>query len=133
MQLTNTNVWITKNFSYNEHLSFFLSFGECFSSWNGGGFVVKLIAAKVIYQLIFYFTLSYFFANNIWNKKNVILLVHENHDKLSNVTAVQNFCGVFFFHANLVCSFPSSKYLPKLDPVYCSENEHLKGSVLKRW
>ena len=35
----------------------------------GGRFVVKLVTAKVIRQHMFFFTLSYFLDNNIWNKK----------------------------------------------------------------
>ena len=46
-----------------------LSFGEFFSSWKGGGFVVKLVAAKVIHQHMFFFTLSNFLNNNLGNKK----------------------------------------------------------------
>ena len=39
----------------------------------GGRFVVKLVTAKVIRQHMFFFTLSYFLDNNIWNKKNMIV------------------------------------------------------------
>ena len=46
-----------------------LSFGEFFSSWKGGGFVVKLVAAKVICQHMFFFTLTHFLDNNPLNKK----------------------------------------------------------------
>ena len=42
-----------------------LSFWEFFSSWKGGGFVVKLVAAKVIRQHMFFFTLTYFLDNNL--------------------------------------------------------------------
>ena len=48
----------------------FLSFYEVFSSWKGGGVVVKL--AKVICQhmfFCFFFTLSYFLDNNLGNEK----------------------------------------------------------------
>ena len=53
-----------------------------FSSWKGDGFVVKLlhIAAKVIGQYLFFFTLSYFLDNNLGNKKDMIVSFHKNHD-----------------------------------------------------
>ena len=54
----------------------------------------KLVAAKLIRQYVFFFTLSYFFHYIQWNKKNVIVLVHENHDKWPSVAAVRHFAGV---------------------------------------
>ena len=43
----------------------------------------------------------------IFGEKDMIILVHENHDKWPNVTAVRHlFSG--FDHANLVCSFHGS-------------------------
>ena len=40
--------------------------------WKGGGFVVKLVADKIIGQHMFYsFTLSYFLDDNLWNKKKI--------------------------------------------------------------
>ena len=44
-----------------------LNFDEFFSSWKGGGLVVKLVAAKVICQHMLFFTLTYVLNNNIWN------------------------------------------------------------------
>ena len=46
-----------------------LSFSEFFSSWKGDGFVVELVAAKVIHQHMFLFTLSYFLNDNLWKQK----------------------------------------------------------------
>ena len=48
-------------------------------------------------------------------KKDMIILVHENHDtsKWPNTTPVQHCCSGFD-HANLVSSFLGSKYLPKI-------------------
>ena len=53
MKLINTSVLIHKNSNY---ISIWhsLSLGEFFSSWKGGGCLVKLVAAKVIRQHIFY-------------------------------------------------------------------------------
>ena len=82
-----------------------LSFGEF---GKGVGFVVKLVAAKVIHQHM----LSYFLDNNLWIKKNMRVLDHENHDKWPNITPIQYFCSGFD-HANLVSPFRGSKYLPK--------------------
>ena len=49
---------------------------------NVWGFVVKLVAAEFIRPHIFFFTLSYFVDNKPCNeKKDIIVLVHENHDK----------------------------------------------------
>ena len=65
--------------------------GEFFSSWNGGGSLVKLVAAKVIRQHMFFplhNLTSYIIIFEI--KEDMVLLVHENHDK-SNVTAVLHF------------------------------------------
>ena len=43
------------------------------------------VANVVISQHMFFFTLSYFFYiyNNLWKKKDMIVLVHENHDKIA--------------------------------------------------
>ena len=41
---------------------------------------VKLVAAQVIHQHMYFFTLSYFLDNNLGGKKVMIALVHENHD-----------------------------------------------------
>ena len=80
----------------------------------GGGFVVKLVAAKVISQHMFFFALSYFVYKHLWNKrKDMIVLVHDNQDKWTNVTQVQHFCRGFD-HANLVSSFRGLKYFPKI-------------------
>ena len=71
-------------------------------------------------QHMFFFTLSYFLDNNLWNKKNDMkVLVHENQDKWPNITPVQHFCSGFD-HANLVSSFRGSKYLPKSKSVLCT-------------
>ena len=43
----------------------------------------------------------------------MIVLVHENHDKLPNVTAVHHFSRGFD-SSNLVKSLRGSKYLPKI-------------------
>ena len=64
-----------------------LIFDEFFSSWKGARFVIKLVSAKLIRQHIitFFFTLSYFLYNNLLNKKDLIGLVHKNHDKMANI------------------------------------------------
>ena len=58
-----------------------------------------------------------FFRYEVWNefeiKKYVIVLGHENYDKLPNVIPAQYFCSGFD-HANLVNSFRGTKYLPKI-------------------
>ena len=46
-----------------------LGFGDFFPFLEEGGFVVKLVAAEVISEHMFFFTLSYFLVINIWNKK----------------------------------------------------------------
>ena len=48
----------TKNFNYNANLGIFLLLEV-------GGFVFKLVAAKVIGQHMFFFILSYFLDNNL--------------------------------------------------------------------
>ena len=75
---TQINVWIPQTLIRMEIWKY-LSFGGFFSSWKGGGrlcgFVVKLVAAKVIRQYMFFFTfftLSYFLDNNLWNKNKKI-------------------------------------------------------------
>ena len=73
----------------------FLSFGEFFSSWMGEGFVIKLVAAKVIHQHMFFFTLSLLLDNNLWNNKRYDSLSPRNPDKMPNVTPVQHFCDGF--------------------------------------
>ena len=44
----------------------------------------------------------------------MLILVHENLDKLTNVTAVRHFSRGFDY-SNLVNSFRGSKYLPKIE------------------
>ena len=44
----------------------------------------------------------------------MIGLVHENHDKWTNVKPVQHFAGVFNTQIWQVNSFGGSKYLPKI-------------------
>ena len=64
------------------------------------------------------FELSYVLDNNLWNnKKDMIVLVHENHDKWPNVTPVQHFCSGFD-HANRVLAVVPNIY-QKLDSVMC--------------
>ena len=51
-----------------------LSFGEFFSSLKGGGgsgFVVKLVAAKVILQHLFFFAVTHLLDKNLRNKKKI--------------------------------------------------------------
>ena len=43
----------------------------------------------------------------------MVVLVHENHDELPNVTEAHHF-NRGFDYSNLVNSFRDSKYLPKL-------------------
>ena len=93
-----------------------LSLGEFFSSWKGDGFVVKLLAAKVIRQHMFLFTLSYFLVNNLWNKKRYDIF--SPWKSRLNVTPVQDICSGFD-HANLASSFRGFKYLPKVDSWMC--------------
>ena len=115
----NTNIWIPQNFNYTDLTIFRFWWIFLFlEDWRlNGGFVVKHVAAKVIRQHMFFFTLSYFLDNNLW-KKDTVVLVNEYHDKWLNVTPVQHFC-IAFDHANLVSSFRGSKYLPKLYSVMC--------------
>ena len=88
-KLMNINVWIPQNFNYNETLIIF-KFWWIFSSWKGGGFVDELVAAKVISQHMFFFTFSYFLDKNLWNKKDMVVLVKINGQMLhqSNIFAV---------------------------------------------
>ena len=55
--------------------------GEFFSSWKGVGCLVKLVAAKVIRQHMFslHNLISCIIISDI--KKDMVVLVHENHDK----------------------------------------------------
>ena len=110
----NNNVWIPQKFYYNENLTFF-EFWWNFLFLGRGGFVVKFVhvAAKVIRQHMFLITLPYFLDNNLWNRKNMIVLVHENHEKWPFVIPVQHFCSGFDL-AYRVSSFRGSKYLPKI-------------------
>ena len=62
--------WISQNFKYVE-LWQYLSLGEFFSYWKGGCCVIKLVAATVIRQHFFAFTLSNILYNNLWNKKRI--------------------------------------------------------------
>ena len=48
-----------QHFNYIKNLTI-LSFAKFFSSWKGGEFVVKLVAATVIRQHMLFFTMSYF-------------------------------------------------------------------------
>ena len=64
------------------------SLGESFSSWKG-----------VDVLLCYYF--------------DMVVLVHENHDKWPNVTGVHHFSSGFDY-SNLVNSFCGSKYLPEI-------------------
>ena len=98
-----------------------------------GGFVVKLLAAKVIRQHMFFFTLSYFLDKLVIfeiEKIYDIVLVHENHDKWLYLRTVQRFCSGLD-HADLVSSFRGSKYLLKIriSNVNVFEYEHLKRFV----
>ena len=67
----------------------------------------------------------------------MVVLVHENHDKLPNVTAVHHLRRGFD-HSNLVNSFCGSKYLPYIYQkfnykrfiyVYIFEYDHLKRFI----
>ena len=60
----NTDVSIPQNFNYIKNMTIF-KFGEFFCSWKGVGRVVKLGAAKVIRQHMFFFTLTNFLDNNL--------------------------------------------------------------------
>ena len=77
----NTDIWVPHNFNYIENLTIF-KFWLFFHFLKGGGFDVKLLAAKVIRQHMFFFTLSFFFCNNIWKKYRTVLVV-ENRDKIA--------------------------------------------------
>ena len=58
-------------FNYNEIVSIF-KFGWIFLFFEGrDGFVVKLVAAIVIRQYMYFFTLSYFLYNNLGSKKKL--------------------------------------------------------------
>ena len=97
-----------------------------------GGFDFRLVAAKVIGQHMFFFILSYFLDNNLWNKKKYDSFSAWKHDKWPNDTPVQHFCSGFD-HANLVSSFRGSKFFPKIgfSNVYIFEYEHSKRFVRK--
>lgn len=69
----NTNVWIPQNFNDNENLTIF-KIWWIFHLLEGGLICFKLGAAKVICQHIFFYKLSYFVDNKLWN---MIVLVHE--------------------------------------------------------
>ena len=79
----------------------------------GGGLVVKRVQAKVMPQHIFFFTLYYLLNNNLNHEKEMIVLVHENHDKRPNIIPVLHYCSGFG-HANLLSFLSGSKYLPKI-------------------
>ena len=111
------------NFNYRENMTIF-KFWWIFLFLEGGRFVVKLVTAKVIRQHVFFFTLSYFFEI-----KKMIVLVHKNHDKWSNVSPVQHFCSSFD-HANLLSFFRGSNFYQKLDSLQIWA---LKTFCLKRW
>ena len=51
--------------------------------WKGGGVVVRIEAAKVICQHMFFFTLSYIPVKIFEIKKKMIGLVLENHDEMA--------------------------------------------------
>ena len=110
LKFMNTNVWRPQKCNYIENLTI-LKFWWFFLFVERSGFVIKLIAAKVTHQRLFFITYSYFLYDNIWNLKKWIVIVHEYHDKWPNVTLVQHFCRGCD-HANLVSSLRSSKYLP---------------------
>ena len=78
------------------------------SSWKRGGFVVTLVAAKVIRQHVF---VSYIVIYEIIIKKRNYILSYEYHDRWPNITPV-HFCWGFD-HANVVSSFLGSKHLLK--------------------
>ena len=110
-----------------------LKFWE-FSLFGREGFLFKLVAAKVICQHMFFFTLSYYLDKKFWNKKKAVtVLVHESHDKWSNVKPVQNVCSGLNMQILLVLSV-ASNINQKLDSEMCifsSEYEHLKRFVRK--
>ena len=54
----------------------------------------------------------FFFINFERKKKDMIVQVHENHDKWPYVTAVHHFCRGLD-HANIASSFRGSKYFTK--------------------
>ena len=58
----------------------------------GSGFVVKLVAAKVIRQLMFFFTYLISYVINFELKKDVIVLVHENPGTFSELVVIGAFC-----------------------------------------
>ena len=67
-----------------------------FTFVEGGEFVVKLVAAKVIRQYLWY-ALPYliFLYNNLWNKYNMIVLVHKKRQKYWNIKDFVFCTGVF--------------------------------------
>ena len=77
----NTNIWTPQNINYIENLTIFKVW-LFFLFVKDGGFDVKLLAAKVIRHHMFFFTLSFFFCNNIWKKYRTVLVV-KNHDKIA--------------------------------------------------
>ena len=102
-----------------------------FSLLRRGRFVVKLVAAKGIRQHKFFFTLTHFLDKNHGNKKkDMIVLVHGNHEKRPNFSPVTHFCSGFN-HANLVCFFRDLNFYRKLDSlsVYFYKYERLKRFV----
>ena len=103
--LPNTNVWIHQNFNYRENLTI-LKFWWIFLFLEVGVFVGKLM---------FFFTFTHFFRNK---EKDMIVLIHENHDKWPNVSPVPHFCSGFD-QANLISFFRGSNFCQKLDSLMC--------------
>ena len=62
----------------------------------------------------------------------MVVLVHENHDKCPNVTAVDHFSRGFDY-SNLVNSFRGSKYLPKINYIRFSYVYIFEYMNLKRF
>ena len=75
--------------------------------------------------------------NNLWNKKkDMIVLVHENHDKWPNATAVHHFSRGFDY-SNLVNSSVVPNIYQKfnyttLSYLYIFEYEHLKRFIWQK-
>ena len=72
LKLMNTNVRISQNFNYKKKKMKILKFWWIFHFLEGGGFVVKLVAAKVICQHMIFSTLSFSLCNNLWKIKGMI-------------------------------------------------------------
>ena len=67
--------------------------GEFFSSWKGGGWLVKLIEAKVIVHIWVYLLLPFIYISEMKNHDSIS--PKQIMEKWPHVTPVQHFCSDF--------------------------------------